>query len=152
MQTNSDQVLEQSRREFLFETKARAAISLRQVEFDRILDVLIEWSQEASRALVVRNPGAQKTVSFGMPDPGHVLWIVYPRYEDGAKVVILPQRFNRLPSADREKLVRKLELATPSVRIDSSGLLQVPMHLLKEDRAMIAFRHVLETAYEVGRR
>ena len=44
------------------------------------------------------------------------------------------------------------KVAVPTVKIEGSGTLQVPMHLLAADRAMIGFRALLDAASDIANR
>ena len=139
-------LLEQSRAAFLHDVSTRVPPRLRGVDFAEILDSLVRWSQEPTRRLVLREPGDQHTVSFGLPNSEAVLWSAYPRNEDGAKVVVLPKRFRRLPRSRQEELLQALHEVAPSVRITGTALLQFPMHLLCSDAALSAFHRLLAIA------
>lgn len=142
----TDSVLESSRRDFLATVRDWAPPAVRNVDFAAILDELIRWSRERSTELEARRPGKQRTVSFGLRQTQVVLWAAYPRRSDGAKVVVLPRLFPRLAIDSRGQLLRLLAAAIPSLEIDGTGLLQVPMQRLTRAEASAGFLRLLEAA------
>lgn len=137
---------------FLAEVMSRASSSMKGVDFGTILADLARWSQEPVRALKIRTPGAQHTVSFGLIESDVVLWAAYPRNDDGAKVVVLPRLFRRLPENARVELLNRVSEITPKVRIEGTGLLQLPMHLLTGDRALSGFLDLLALTLDFARK
>lgn len=149
--SGSDELLTRSREAFLREVRRRVPGALREVQFDGVLDALIDWSAVPSRRLEAREPGDQHTVSFSTLETGTVLWAAYPRREDGAKVVVLPRSFRTLSTAGKRGLLTQLAEASPTVKITGTGLLQVPLHLLASDRALKGFLELLSTALRLLR-
>jgi hypothetical protein len=139
-------LLSTSRTEFLAEVRRVRPESLREIEFDAILDSLVEWSMVPGQRLRIRPPGKQQTVSFVVEDSGDVLWAAYPSRAEGAKVVVLPQRFRRLADENRARLLNVLEQTVPRLRVNPGGYLQVPLHRLASDHALATFLKLLGTA------
>lgn len=140
------ELLAASRAAFLSDVSRRVPSQYRQVAFREILDALSDWSMDPQRKLDPRAPGNQHTVSFQVRQSQDVLWAAYPRDEDGAKVVILPQRFRRLSEATQISLIRQHTAVAPSIRVVGTGTLQCPMHLLASDRALSAYLDLLAQA------
>lgn len=149
MPTTQELRLDRSRQAFLTDVARRVRGSLAAVDFAAIVDTLIEWSKANGRSLSVRDPLHQNTVSFAVTASDFVLWSAYPRNDDGAKVVVLPQLFHQITSRDRQILLEKLEVSVPTVKIEGRGMLQVPMHLIATDRAIIGFRALLDAASDI---
>ena len=150
MPTTEELRLDRSRQAFLAEVARRVRSSLAAVDFAGILDTLIEWSNADGRSLSVRDPLHEHKVSFASTASGYVLWSAYPRNDDGAKVVVLPKLFRGITSTNRQILLKKLKVAVPTVKIEGSGTLQVPMHLLTAHRATIGFRALLDAASDIA--
>ena len=140
------ELLAASRAAFLTEVSRSVSPRYRDVAFQEILDALTEWSVEPHRELEVRPPGEQHTVSFGVRQTGDVLWAAYPRGDDGAKVVVLPRRFRRLPQKAQTSLIGQHSVVAPSIRVEGTNTLQCPMHLLAPDRALSAYLDLLAEA------
>jgi hypothetical protein len=152
MNISMDEVLEKSRAAFLADANSRARRSPWKSDFTPILDALVSWSLGDTRELTVRSPEAQHTVSFSVTKSGNVLWAAYPRDLDGAKVIVLPQGFKGLLPADRDRIMQAFEAAAPAVKIEGTGYLELPMRLLRQKAAMLAFLDVLTIAYELEAR
>lgn len=137
--------LESAKQAFLSEVALRTPEAYRAVAFASILDDLLTWT--AGRAnLIPRRPKDQHTVSCGLRAYDTVLWAAYPRRRDGAKVVVLPKLFRRLPADQQMDLLARLHAIAPRVSIAANGLLQLPMHVLATERTMQLFMDLLDTA------
>jgi 5-methylcytosine-specific restriction endonuclease McrA len=136
---------------FLADVRRRVPARLARVEFDRILNALIEWSCEPVRQLVPRAPGDQNTVSYGCAATSLVLWAAYPRQSDGAKVAVLPGLYSRLPQRHREALAGAMGEVHGEIAVSPSSALQLPMHLLATDAPLDAFTRLLDTALTLAR-
>ncbi len=139
-------VLETSEKAFLTEVRSRASSGMRGVDFGAILTDLTTWSAEPERGLKVREPGDQRTVSFSLDESDVVLWAAYPRGGDGAKVVVLPRIFRRLPEDEQIELLHRLTEIAPKVITAGTGLLQLPLHLLATTQALHGFLALLGVA------
>ena len=135
---------------FLAEVERRVGAASRLVAFERTIDRLIGWSQRRS-SLVVRPAGDQNTVSYALQGDGTVLWAAYPRKGDGAKVVVLPRRFRRLPQPSQDRLLTQLNAVDPRIQIPARGTLQVPMASLNTAEAIRAFEELLSMAEDTAK-
>ncbi len=144
-------ILGSSRDAFLADVADRVPRTWAGVDFPAILDQVITWSTGRRNILEVRPPGDQNTVSFALRKVGHVLWAAYPRSEDGAKFVILPQVFPRLKDPERNALVSALQGVSPNIQITPTALLQVPLYIVATDGAMAGFLALLEKALTIAR-
>jgi hypothetical protein len=141
-----NQLLRSSTSAFLDDVKCRVPKSLRLINFEEIISVITRWSDLPVRRLEVREPEDQNRVSFRLIDNNIVLWAAYPRYDDGAGIVVLPRVFRRLGLTDQHHLLDRLLDIAPKCTIKKRGLLQTPMHFLATDRALNGFLELLEVA------
>jgi hypothetical protein len=141
-----NQLLRSSTSAFLDDVKGRVPKTLRFVNFEEIISVITRWSDSPVRRLEVREPDDQNRVSFCLIDSKIVLWAAYPRYDDGAGIVVLPRVFRRLDLSEQESLLDRLLDIAPKCSIKQGGLLQTPMHFLASDRALDGFLKLLEAA------
>jgi hypothetical protein len=139
-------ILTLSRAGFLADVAERVPHRWRGVDFAGILDQVINWSTDRQNQLEIRPPGDQNTVSFALKGVGHVLWAAYPRTEDGAKFVVLPQIYPRLAERQRGVLLSALQGVSPNIRIGPRQFLQVPMYTVATDTAMVGFLKLLGVA------
>lgn len=124
---------------------ARRPRRYKEVDFAGIVDALIAWSK-AQPKLFPREAKDQNTVSFSVGAVGPVLWSVYPRREDGAKVSVLTHWFRKLPPDHKSDVLGQLARLSPSIQIHPSAELDVPLHLLATERALAVFRELLTAA------
>jgi hypothetical protein len=127
-----------SKQQFLRNVGQIVPQSFKSIDFASIIDDLIVWSHSRS-ALSQAEPKKQNTVSYCLPGSGYVVWAAYPRKQDGAKVVVLPQVFRRLDSMVQRDFLGHLLRTAPNAKIAAGGMLQLPMHLLSGAKPMRTF-------------
>ena len=141
-----DNEVKRQRDAFLADASRRASGRFRGTDFSRAINFLISWSDDTSRGLDARTPGAQRTVAFGPGGKRSVLWAAYPRLGDGAKISVLPGRFRQLSTSDRNTLIAQSDLIAPEARAGRSGKLELPLFNFSSDPALKGLGVLLDLA------
>lgn len=145
--TLSTASLAKYRQSFLDEVAVRAPAKYASTDFAARLDHTIAWSRHSSLNLSALAPGKQCTVRFGSPNGVPVLWAAYPRRIDGAKLSVLPGRFDSLGARQQKDLRKAALLAAPGALLAAGGRLEVPFHTIDLASSARALNDLLALAY-----
>lgn len=114
-----------------------------------VLRLLIGWSLEHEEHLEARGPdGRDPLAGVAERGSGILVWRVYPRRLDGAKVALLPGVQDRMASADRAAIASVLEQLQPGRRIERGQKLEIGLHHLAANSQWLLFESALERALD----
>lgn len=134
----------------LEEIQRRRPMKHAHIDFAAILDQLVSWSQDRHGRVFPHEPRDQNTIGFAIAGNGHVLWRVYPRMEDGAKISVLTHWLRKQPQADRERLAPFVTAVSSRLDPWEDKELDVPVHLLATGERMAALLALLDQALDLA--
>lgn len=137
--------------EFLDAVADDVSPPLASVDFESLLQQLVDWSEAKKPPLEMRTNESRTTVSYAIPDNDVLVWRVAPRMKDGAKVEVLPRDSSLLPDRARRAMEKVLEALSPGADLDPDRRLMIPLYNLQAPKVMKQFLALLGVALKAGR-
>lgn len=125
--------------------------ALQSIDFERLVDQLVAWSEKQKPLLEQRHNASRTSISYAIPENDVLVWRVAPRMKDGAKVEVLPRDSSLLPARARQAMVKLLEAMSPGTDLEPDRRLMIPLHNLDDPKVMKQFLALLDVALKAGR-
>ena len=115
---------------------------------EEALSRLVAWSL-AQGANIQTTPSSDKDHAVGVVLSGgsRLIWRVYPRQKDGAKITILPGNQKSLPRATREAIIAVLKVLDHGLEIGPNQELGIGIHRIASAKSWDHFVSALDAGY-----